>query len=113
MAAIIAPPPGYATAPVRSDRWPDPEASLELPPPSSRRPLGARLHPFDQTVGQTQTRTPTFFRARHLSAVGLVVEPEQMEHAVQHEDFDFLFDAVAELARLRSCSPQRNGEIAQ
>ena len=75
--------------------------------------MGTRLHPFNQAGGQTETRAPAFFRARHLSAVGFVVETEQVQHAVQHQDLDFVFYSVAEFARLGPGSAQRNGEIAQ
>jgi hypothetical protein len=47
-----------------------------------------------------------------LSAVSFVIEAEQVQQAVQHEDLDFVFDGVAELARLRSCAAQRDSEIA-
>jgi hypothetical protein len=75
--------------------------------------VGARLRPFNQTCRQAETRAPALFRARHLSAVGLMVETEKVQHAVQHQDFDFVFDVVAELARLGPGAAQGDGEIAQ
>ena len=42
-----------------------------------------------------------------------MVVAQQVEHAVQHQDLDFLLDGVAEFARLRAGAPQRNGDVAQ
>ena len=69
-------------------------------------------HPLNQPGRETQARTPALLGARHLSAVSFVIEAEQVQQAVQHEDLDFVFDGVAELARLRSCAAQRDSEIA-
>jgi len=36
-----------------------------------------------------------------------------MEHAVQHEDLDFLLDGVAEFTRLRAGSGEGDGNVAE
>ena len=70
-------------------------------------------HPLDQSVGQTQARAPALFGARHAPAVGFMVHAQQMQHAMEHQDLDFLFGSVAEFARLRAGAGERNGEIAK
>jgi hypothetical protein len=42
-----------------------------------------------------------------------MVEAEQVQHAMQHEDLDLVFNVVAEFARLRPGPAERNGQIAQ
>ena len=37
----------------------------------------------------------------------------QVQHAVQHEDLDFLLDGVAELPCLRACAPEGDGDVAE
>jgi len=58
-------------------------------------------------------RAPAFFGAGHLPAVLFVVEAEQVQEAVQHQDFDLALDAVTELPRLPARAPEGDGKIAE
>ena len=38
---------------------------------------------------------------------------QQVEHAVQHQDLDFVLDGVAEFARLRAGAASGDGDVAE
>ena len=64
--------------------------------------LTRSLSPFDEPGRQPQPLAPASFRARHCAAIGLVIHAGQVQHAVQHQDAQFVLDAVAQLGGLRA-----------
>ena len=58
----------------------------------SRKPGG----PFHKAFRKGEALTPEGFGARHLAAVGFVIQAQQVEQAVQHQDANLIFEGVAE-----------------
>src|ERR1700685_523146 len=71
------------------------------------------MPPRDQAVGQSQRRAPLVFSSRHLTAVALVIHPEQMQNAMQHQDFDLAADRMPILGGLAFGMLERNRDIAE
>ena len=69
--------------------------------------------PLDQAVRQAQPHAPALLRARHPAAVGFMIHAQQVQHAVQHQDADFLLGRVAELAGLRARTIDGDRDVAQ
>ena len=56
-------------------------------------------HPLDQSGGRPRRVRQRFSARAICAAVGLVIEAEKVQHAVQHQDLDFLFDAYGRIRR--------------
>jgi hypothetical protein len=63
-----------------------------------------RQHRFiagDQALGEAEMRPPKLFRARHPAVIGIVIESEEMQQTVQHQEADFVQTAMTKFAGLR------------
>lgn len=57
-------------------------------------------------------KTPLAFGTRHLSAIGFVIEANEMKQAVQHQDANLIHQRVAKLTGLHFGALNRDREVA-
>ncbi len=67
---------------------------------------------LDEAGRETEPGAELLLEPAHLAAIGFVVVPGQMQHAVEDENFHFGEQVVADLGGLAAGALERNGDVA-
>ena len=70
-------------------------------------------HPFDEPGRQPQPLAPANFGACHSAFISIMIHSGQVQQAVQHQDAQFVLDAVAQFGGLRGRAVERDRNIVR
>jgi predicted fused transcriptional regulator/phosphomethylpyrimidine kinase len=75
--------------------------------------VGAFPGSIDETRGQAEVFPPAAFGASHFAIIRLVVEPCEVQGAVQHKYAQFVVERMAVFRCLGACAVERDCDFAE